>query len=25
MASKPITTDIIKKMIKLNKKFDIFK
>jgi hypothetical protein len=25
MASKPITTDIIKKIIKLNKKFDIFK
>jgi hypothetical protein len=25
MASKPITTDLIKKMIKLNKKFDIFK
>jgi hypothetical protein len=25
MASKPITTDIIKKMIKLNKKFEIFK
>jgi hypothetical protein len=25
MASKPITSDIIKKMIKLNKKFDIFK
>ena len=25
LASKPITTDVIKKMIKLNKKFDIFK
>jgi len=25
MASKPLTADIIKKMIKLNKKFDIFK